>query len=217
MKYKFDRNRPLSWSAIYSFEYDKEQWWEKYCKHAKCTREFCAIAGKFTKLCPVIKTTPEMEFGSKIGKKLETNPKFLPQIKRQKIMEYKFEGVFEGIPMIGYGDSFCDEILALEEYKTGVKVWDQKRADEHGQITMYLFLKWLKDRTDPTKVTNRIWWMPTVKTENALFEVTIEFKDPIEDHIKCFTTKRTMHDLMMFAKRIKKTYKEMKLYEKNHD
>lgn len=193
------KERPYSWSQHSSFKYDPEQWYRKY------------ILGEDGG------TSPEMEFGSMVGKKLETDPTFLPQIKRNNVMEHEFRCMFNGIELVGYADSFCSITnKELQEYKSGVRPWDKKRVDEHGQITMYLLMHYLITKTKPEDVKVTLWWMPTKRTEHGDFTVDIEFVEPIEENIKPFKTKRTMKDILSFGSEIKKTYKQMELYAITH-
>lgn len=195
----FDRKRPLSWSAISSFEYDPEQWYRKY------------VLGHEDP------ATPEMLFGSEIGLKLATDPTFLPHVKRYPIFEYKLEFTFSGMPMIGYIDGFDDEpsnvtlMYDLGEYKTGKRAWTQKRADEHGQFDMYLLGLWITRKIPPEKVLLNLHWMPT--QDNGDF--SIGFVDERLCHT--FETQRTMQDILKFGVRINTRYKEMIAYCKNHD
>jgi hypothetical protein len=207
---EFIESREVSWSFISSFEYSPIQWYKSYVLKIKTT-------------------SPEMEFGSMIGKKLETDPTFLPMIPRQRKMEYKFKALYNGfdypINLVGFGDSFgeigftgnMDDVNfthALEEFKTGVKEWNQKRVDEHGQITMYCFMKHLSHGIMPEKIHCRLWWMPTRRIEHGDFTVEINFvknMKPIP-----FVTSRTTRDIMMFGMRINKVLKEMEEYCINH-
>ena len=204
-KPSFDWDRALSWSQISSFEYDKEQWYRKYVLKQKQP------------------TTPAMEFGKTTGERIEKDKKYLPQIPRQIVMEYEFEAVYEfkfrihqkkRVKLTGFADSFGDAIFRLEEYKTGKisKPWTQKRADQHGQITMYLFMKWLKERIPPERFTCGLHWMPTEELPDG----TVQFVEPIEDYIKHFETKRTMKDLREFAQRIERSIEAMVSYCESH-
>lgn len=188
------KNRPLSWSQISSFEYDPEQWYQNY---------FLGIKSK---------PNEEMLFGSKVGHRLEKDLEYLPMIARERHMEYEFKATFDGIQLIGYADSFCDEKKSLLEYKSGVKPWDKKRVDTHGQLDMYLFMYYLTTKVKPEEVSITLYWMPTVRKESGDFTVTIDFVDDIENNIKSFSTKRTMSDILNFGIRIKNTIKEMESY-----
>ncbi len=190
-----NEKRPMSWSCISAWRYSKEDWYEKYIENKQQ------------------KTSAEMLWGSKIGKKLETDPTYLPQIPRHNKMEHPFSVVFGGIPLCGYADSFCTITKKkLLEFKTGVKAWDQKRADEHQQIDMYLLMNYITNKIKPEEVEVQLVWLPTKKESTGDFVDTISFVEPIEDNIKIFNTKRTMADILKFGNEIKKTYKEMEKY-----
>ena len=196
MKPTFNKDRALSWSAISSFHYDPEQWYKKYV------------------LLEPQEGSKEMDFGKEVGKKLETDPTFLPQIERLSKMEHPFNVVFNGIKMVGYADSFCDKTnRRLSEFKTGKKAWDQKRVDEHGQITLYCLMNYITTKVKPEEMDITLVWMPT--QENGDF--SISFVEPIEKNIKQFKTKRTMKDILMFATYINDTIKDMESYAQAHD
>lgn len=185
------KTRPLSWSAVSSFEYDPLQWFKRYI------------------LNEPTKPSAEMLFGKQVGTRLEKDPTFLPMIPRLAKMEHPFSVVFNDIPLVGYADTFCTETLTrLGEYKTGKKAWDQKRVDSHGQIDMYLLMHFITHKIRPEDMHVFLAWMPT--QENGDF--TISFVEPIENNIKIFNTKRTMHDILAFGSRINKTVEAMQQY-----
>jgi len=199
MKYTITDERPLSWSAISSFEYDPKQWHDKY------------VLGKKQK------ESAEMLFGKKVGERLASDPKYLPFVPRLKKFEHEFKVSFDGIPLIGFADSFCTlTSKKLYEYKTGVKAWDQKRVDMHGQIDMYLLMHFIKEKIRPEEVACKLVWLPTKREEGGDFKVHISFIEPIEETFKIFKTKRTMSDILRFGERIKSTYKAMQEYVENH-
>lgn len=189
----FDKKRPVSWSFISSFEYDPEQWYRKYVLRNEDT------------------PTKEMEFGSKIGKMIETNPDFMIHVPRQNHMEFPFETKFSKIPIIGIADSFCTKTYkAGEEYKTGKKEWNQKRVDEHGQITMYTLMNYLIRGIRPEEVQWRLTWIPTFEDG----DFSIQLVNP--QVVYSFETRRTMEEVLEFGARIKRVYKEAETYCKNH-
>lgn len=193
MKIDFNK-RPLSWSALSSFEYSPEQWYSRYILKEKQDE------------------SKEMMFGKSIGKLLETDPTFLPQIQRHSKMEHPFNVVFSGIKLVGYADSFCDKTFRkLSEYKTGKKKWDQKRVDTHGQIDMYLLMNYITNKIDPFEVEVTLVWMPTQETG----DFSISFIEPIKENIKAFNTKRTMSDILHFGQFINDSVTEMQKYVDN--
>lgn len=182
--------RELSWSSISSFEWNKEEWFEKYILDIKP------------------ETSPEMEFGKKIGKLIELNPEYLPEVPRYGCMEYPFKVIFNKIPMVGYADTFNHITWnQLGEFKTGVKEWDKKRVQKHGQIDMYLLMNYIKNRINPEQVYVTLTWIPTKKVRKGHFGINIDF-DP-KKSIKTFVTKRRMVDIIKFGQKINRMYKEM--------
>jgi hypothetical protein len=187
--------RDYSWSQHSSFLYDPKQWYDSYILDIK-------------------QSSPEMEFGSKIGKRIENDPTYLPEIIRHNKMEHGFKVNFNGITLVGYADTFCDITnKKLGEFKTGVKKWDQKRVNEHGQLTMYCLMNYITNKIKPEEMDITLYWMPTKKSEEGDFNVTIEFDGPI----KKFKTKRTMTNILKFGAEINETYKKMELYIQNYD
>lgn len=192
------KERPYSWSQHSSFTWDPEQWYEKY------------ILGEDQG------ASREMEFGKFVGGKLEKDPTFLPQIPRHSVMEYEFKCMFGKIPVVGYADSFCDKTnKKLLEFKTGKtkNSWDQKKVDNHGQLTFYLLMNWLINKIKPEDVEVQLIWMPT--QDNGDF--SISFVEPIEQNIKSFKTKRTMRDILKFGQEINEIYKKMELFALAHN
>lgn len=202
-----------------SFEYDPEQWWEKYCLHGKCKRSemteagiipaWCWITHSIDPNCPQVQTSVEMEFGKLVGDRLATDSSYLPHMPRLSHFEYKLECKFGKIKLVGYIDSY-EEHIRLFEYKTGKKQWDQKRADLHGQIDFYLLCLWLMHKIRPEKVACSIFWMPT--KQNGDF--SISFIN--ENEINVLPTVRTMRQVLEFGQRINANYKAMQEYAKNH-
>lgn len=189
----FDKKRPLSWSAISSFEYDPEQWYRKY-----------VLKQEEPPSGPMI-------FGKENGERIAADASFIPHLRRGEIYEYELRAKLGKIPLIGFVDSYVPH-TDLEEYKTGMKAWDQKRADEHGQITMYLLMLFMTHGVRPESVSCRIHWLPTAMQRNF----SIEFTQPDDILVHSFETKRTMVDVMKFAERINDTYAEMLEYCKDH-
>lgn len=194
----YNEKRPLSWSAISSFEWNAGQWYRKYV------------------LKELPEETPELRFGKMIDLKLQDDPSFLPEVPRYSLMQHNMRATFDGIPLVGVSDtykpplhdSFTNKrvnIPAIRDYKTGRRPWDQTRADETGQLTMYLGLLWLRDKIRPEDVECYIDWLPThyVDKKIALIE-------PVK--VRTFKTKRTMHEVLTFMQRIKDTWNEMEDY-----
>jgi hypothetical protein len=83
-KHYFDiTKRPLSWSAISSFEWNREQWFAKYVTGEK----------------PV--DTPELIFGKEVDERLQEDPTFLPEIVRYEELQFKMECKLGKYALIG--------------------------------------------------------------------------------------------------------------------
>lgn len=189
MKYNL-RARPLSWTAISSFEYDKDQWFNKY------------VLGKPTPI------TPELEFGKKFADAIEAGKPMSPVTILSKV-EQPFEVMFGDISLVGYADTFDkDTKKHIGEFKTGKtkNPWTQKRVDEHGQITMYCLMNLITNKVKPEDTKLFLEWCPT--QENG--DYTISLIDP--NDVRHFDTKRTMLDIVNFMQRIKNVTQEMESY-----
>ena len=222
----------MSWSAISSFEWQPSGWHQKYVVHGKCTRDnmekgtesFCVVSGFPDPSCPVVKKTPELIFGSYVDKKIQEDRKFLPKLVRYPILQHEMTGTFDNIPLLGYADTFRapTEVVmgkkkvktdfkfdvlkpAIRDYKTGRKPWDQKRADETGQLAMYLFMLYLRDKIQPEHVECYIDWLPTHIEDGKVAFIK-------KGDIRTFKTKRSMHQVLIFGQRIKDTWAAMEEY-----
>lgn len=193
---EFLQTRPLSWSALSSFEYDPEQWYKRYILNEKMPE------------------TIEMIFGKVLANSIENGKPLVPvtiihpeKIVKGENVEHPFKVVFNGIPLIGFVDTFCHRTFRkLGEFKSGKKPWDQKRVDEHGQIDMYLLQNFITNKVPPGDVECFLEWVPTEETG----DFKIQFVKPINIHH--FKTKRTMVDILNFGARINSTVEAMQRY-----
>lgn len=194
----YNETRPMSWSAISSFEWNKQQWYRKY------------VLGELPE------ETPEMRFGKMVDKKVQDNPTYLPELVRYPIQQHEMRTTWKRIPLLGFSDQYRPvwsegpydfyEPLAIRDLKTGRKAWDQKRADETGQLTMYLFMLYLQDKK--IRVADAelyIDWIPT-----HIDKGQVAFIEPVKIHT--FKTKRTMLQVLQFGQRIEDTWKEMEAF-----
>lgn len=185
------KKRPFSWSQYSSWLWNKEEWFDKYI------------------LNKPYKGTKETEFGSYVDLKIQNDPTFLPSLKRYEHMQYKLNIKLDGIHLVGIPDGLeLTKSKELADYKTGKNKWDKKRADETGQLTFYLLLIYVTYKIKPEEFKCKIHWLPTQETGNF----SISFVDNIENNIKTLETKRTMLDILKFAKSIKSVRKEMENY-----
>lgn len=225
----FNKKRPMSWSSLSLFDEppycNPEKWYQKYVIHQDCTRSkyegsiitqqaFCAVTGIIDdENCPQNETSREMQFGSLIDKALQLDPTFLPHVPRYTHMQYELRTKFGAIPLVGYPDGLelIPKKRTLADYKTGKAPWTQKKADEAGQLTMYLLLLWIIEKIPPEEFECMIHWLPT--KDNGDFSISL-----VDDtDLRTFYTSRTMVDILRFGQRINATYKAMEEYCKNHD
>ncbi len=186
--------RPLSWSCISSFEYDREGWYKKYI------------------LNEVQEPNKEMLFGNVVGGKLASDPSFLPDVPRYKHFEKKLEGRIGNIVILGYLDAFDpDTKKKFHEYKTSsnTKKWTKKSVQEHGQLLFYKLLIWLNYEIPPEEITCHLHYIPV--EENGSFEMQLSK----ESH-QSFEAKHTTLDVLNFGRYIVKTYQDMVKYVEAH-
>lgn len=202
-KPQMDLTRPLSWSAINLFSDPEwgspEKWYQSY------------VLG-------IRQSSPELIFGSMVDKKIQNDSSFIPSLPRYPLMQHKMNVMFGDIPLVGLPDGLCLDDFLLADYKTGNDKypWTKKKADETGQLTMYLFLIYIAHKLSPEKFKLFIHWLPTKKEETGDFKTLISFRDDPVVPIT-FQTKRTMADILKFGGRIQKVWKEMQEYAANHE
>lgn len=188
------KTRPLSWSAISSFEYDPDQWYKRY------------ILGEKEK------GSKEMEFGKLVGQKLAFEPTFLPEVPRLPIFEHRLLTNYNGIPLVGYIDSLSLDHRILYEYKTSKTPWTQRKVDLHGQITFYALMLYLLENINPEHMEFTLF---SLTTEDILKDIkdkdsTMCLVEPLE--LRTFQTRRTVRDLLIFCGRIESVHREMQQY-----
>jgi len=181
------KDRPLSWSAISSFQFSKDQWYKKYILKQEQPE------------------SKEMAFGKKVADSFQTKNPLAPVI-LYPVVEQKLSVVFNYIPLTGYIDTYEPATHNFREFKTGKKAWDQKRANEHGQLAFYALCLYIIHKIPPKKYTIHLDWLPT--QENGDF--SISFVEPLR--IQSFQVKLTMADILNFGTTINKTVKAMEEY-----
>lgn len=187
MLYKIDKKRPLSWSAISSFEYDPDIWFERY------------ILGKKDE------GSSAMKFGKMIGEKLASDPTFMPEVPRLPLYEHKLQSRLGDIPLIGYIDAFDLKNQKMLEFKTG-KNWDRKKAETHGQIDLYCAMIFAQHKIHPGELDIKLVWLQTEETGDFSTQFIKDMKPVI------FPIKKTMVDVLNMLARVKKTYALMLQY-----
>lgn len=196
--------RRFSWSQKSSYDWNKKQWFDRYILEKKSP------------------ATPELDFGKIFGSLLEVGDNE-HNIERLGIPEYEILTKYKKIPLIGYLDSWDAETKTILEYKTGVKLWDKKRVDDHGQLTFYAALLYLAHKIRPEDVTMRLIWCATEKVhgETVIKELpngemyesqdySIKFIENMTPRV--FATKRTSVEVLRFLGEIERQYADMEAY-----
>lgn len=188
----FFQTRPLSWSAIASWEYDPEQWYTRYILNEKQ------------------KENKEMLFGKVFAQSCEDR-KPLAKVKLLKEVEYPLATIFNGIKLIGFIDTYKPH-SSLGEFKTSKKIWTQNQVDNHGQLDMYCLQLYVMHKVKPEDL--KIYLQCIQTKENGDFSITFADSPP---KVHTFKTKRTMVDILNFGQRINKTVASMITYANNHE
>jgi hypothetical protein len=127
-------------------------------------------------------------------------------------VEHPFKVVFNGIPLVGYADTFCDETKRkIRDYKTSKVKWDQAKCDEHPQATMYVLMNYISHKIPPEEVE---FVFDVYKTREH-GDFTVSFAEPIVP--TSYTTRRTMTDILRFGQRINKTVEDMITYANSRE
>ena len=179
----------MSWSSISAWEWNKEEWYQRY---------YLGIRGE---------SNSAMEAGRIIGERLATDKKYLPEVKRPGVAEYMIHTKFNDIDILGHLDFWDSKTKTLTEIKTtqNKKRWTVQSVKDHGQISFYALLLFLKHDIRPDELKINLVSIP-VQMEGD-FEVR-RSKEPIQ----IFETKRTMMEVLEFGVKIKKTFGEMKAF-----
>jgi len=173
IKPPFPYDRPISWSQLSSFKYSPSGWYRSYVLEQKST-------------------SPEMIFGSMVDKQIQEDSNYLPEIKRLTHLQYELKAEFNGLQLLGYPDALDLDNPEIRDYKTGRKPWNKKRADETGQLTMYLLMIYQTLGIKPEEFKCYIDWIPT-----HIKDKEVCFVEPFS--VKTFKTKRTLTDILKFG------------------
>lgn len=182
--------RPASYSFFASWEWNKDEWYNKY------------ILGQRTP------ATPAMEYGNVVGDSIGTKDSLVPELQPPGVKEYKLNGNIGDIYLVGYADHYCEKTLVLHENKTSdnLKRWTQKKVDDHKQIDMYLLLLFLDQQIKPDQVECYLNFIPVERGGDMLYKM------PEPPVFHQFKTTRTDVDLLRYAAYIEDTVKEMEEY-----
>lgn len=188
------QERPLSWSQLSSFEYDPEQWYSSYMLGIREP------------------ANPAMEFGTLIGDAIGTDDNPVAGLDPVGTKEFRLTGHLDEILMVGYADHYCPKTFHLEENKTSTnhKRWTKKKADEHGQLTMYALMLFLRDKVPPEKVTMSLNFIRANIGQDFIYRL-VEGDDMYEQ----FPTKRTTQQVVEFSAWIIEMVDKMYEYQRS--
>lgn len=173
----------LSWSQMALFEKDKNLYYQVYWEGVQ------QFMSKYLLLGKRMADTLEFGFDPEHDATFEGIVLSLPPYPER---EFEIKEELDGITLLGRMDGFDEGVLDVGEYKSGKK-WTQKLVDNHGQLTFYALLVWLKYKKLPSKI--KLHWAQTKDTEDGGLELT--------GYTQTFETVRTMADIILFTKRIK--------------
>ncbi len=178
---RLERLSYLSWSKLSLWERDKRLFKQVYIDGIK-EESWAMDQGS--------RMAHAMETGESSGDPIiEQGKMFLPKLKKA---EFKVEVDCLVCPLVGKLDTFDPRTKSFRDHKTGKWPWTQKKVNEHGQITFYCYLIWLKYKKLPPMM-----WLDWLNTDP-------ESKD--YGRVKSFATGRSMSDLIKMHSRIKSAW-----------
>lgn len=184
------KERDVSWSQLSSWKFSKDQWFNKY------------ILGISEE------ANQAMLFGNTVGDTLGLPNSMVPDLNPHLVgvKEYTVRAPMGDLFLIGHCDHYCPDTKTLNENKTSQTEgrWNQKLVDEHGQLTMYALLLFLKEKVKPEDIEMFLNFIPVYPDG---FFLTVH-----PEEFYRFPTKRTTAQVLLFAAQINKTLKEMETY-----
>ena len=185
--YTFLKQRPLSWSALSSFEYDPEQWYSRYILGEKGPESH------------------EMKFGKIVANSFGTDKPLAP-VTLYPVVEQPLKVVFNRIPLIGFMDTYDPKTHNFREFKTAKTLWTKEKAEAHGQLRMYAMMLFITHKVKPEDYTIHLDCIQTIEGG----DFNLNFVKPF--NIVSYQVKITMQDILNFGARINKAVKEMEVY-----
>jgi len=164
----------LSYSAMSSFLSYREDFRKRYYENK-----------------PMI-ITPELTFGKRIGELLENDDESMRYVLRYDTPEQELKFEVDGVPILGYIDTFDSNNKKIGEYKTGKTPWTQGRVDKHFQLDVYsLGVETIFGKVDDECV---LVWLETQRVEkkaegrcthSGAYE--IEFTGRVKEFVRTIT------------------------------
>jgi hypothetical protein len=183
----------LSWSGLSTWERSEKEYVEKYILHQ------------------TQRTNSGMEFGKYVADGLErdegdtTIEALKARLPAYETREHQVEVVYKGIPLTGRIDTYRGKDGAFREYKTGRRdalgnpPWTLAKAREHGQISFYAFMLWLKTKKVPPPAY--LDWIETEVREDGTVGLA--------EHIHSFEVPITLEMIIKMGARIEKASRQI--------
>lgn len=185
-------NPYLSWSQLDLFEHSPEMYAQVYIHGKKRpVNKAMLYGGEFAN---------HLESGEMTGSILTDLA--ISRVPKLDISEYKLEATVKiddktEIPVLCYIDSISNDLTRLYEYKTGKARWDQKRVDQHGQLTFYAMA--LREVTGKIPESIQLIWIQTDNDELGKIVPTGE--------VYIFNSRQTMSDILKMKVRVKSAWR----------
>lgn len=189
--------RPLSWSSMNLLETDERRWIAKY------------LEGKEVNL-----NNSGIRFGKRFAEHLEKKTDDIEfQVITKELIHYDkpemplscvFHSSEGDISLIGSADSAKADLSAFRERKTGRIPWNQKKAQNHGQMHFYGFMI----QTMTKKIPDA--WLDWLETEESMQQVSFTGR------IEMFHVLLSPLDMLKMKARIIKAAKRIDQLVRNH-
>lgn len=182
--------RPLSYSQLSAWEYDKNEWYERYVLGKKSSHNSAMRAGTI------------------IGDSIGTDKSLVPLLTPPGVKEYELRASLGDIHMVGYCDHYCVDTMVLHENKTSTnrKKWNQKSVDEHKQLDMYALMLFLTHDVHPDDLAIYLNYIPVIEGADMRYYLP----NPVEFYQ--YPTRRTEKHIVTMTEYIEQTVENMWQY-----
>ena len=118
---------------------------------------------------------------------------------KTNIMVPVLENKKDPIPLLAVPDTHKQDLSKFKEYKSSVRGWTQKMADDSSQVTFYATTMWLLTKKIPNDI----------ELVNILMEYQNGEVVPTGE-IKIFKTERTLADVIKMTARMRRAWETIK-------
>jgi hypothetical protein len=157
-----------------------------------------------------------MQLGKRVAESMFTNP--MAPFTRLLTIEHEFACVHDGVPLLGFADTFtwneAEKTATIGEYKVGMlenewgnPAWSQAKAEKHGQLRFYSLCVWTQYGIPPERQKIFLEWKPVVF--NPCDGYVLSPNHPIQH----FDVTLTSAEVLRFAKSVKRMWAAMQEYE----